>query len=50
MQKDIDDGTALGVEATPSWFVDYEDGQRQFAVGSGIQRLVGDPKFQSAIR
>ena len=50
MQKDIDDGTALGVEATPSWFVDYADGQRQFAVGSGIQRLVGDPKFQSAIR
>lgn len=50
MQKDIDDGTGLGVEATPSWFVDYPDGQRQFAVGSGIQRLVGDDKFQSAIR
>lgn len=50
MQKDIDDGTALGVEATPSWFVDYPDGQRQFAVGSGIQRLVGDRMFQSAIR
>ena len=50
MQKDIDDGTALGVEATPSWYVDYPGGQRQFAVGSGIQRLVGDAKFQSAIR
>jgi uncharacterized membrane protein/uncharacterized protein (DUF2249 family) len=50
MQKDIDDGTALGVEATPSWYVDYPDGQRQFAVGSGIQRLVGDPVFQDAIR
>jgi protein-disulfide isomerase len=50
MQKDIDDGTKLGVEATPSWFVDYPDGQRQFAVGSGIQRLVGDSMFQEAIK
>jgi protein-disulfide isomerase len=50
MQKDIDDATALGVEATPSWFVDYPDGKRQFAVGSGIQKLVGDDMFQEAIR
>ena len=50
MQKDIDEGTALGVEATPSWFVDYPDGKREFAVGSGIQPLVGNTLFQSAIR
>ena len=50
MQKDIDDATALLVEATPSWFVDYPNGQRQFAVGSGIQRLVADDMFQDAIR
>jgi protein-disulfide isomerase len=50
MQKDIDDAGKLLVEATPSWIVDYPDGKRQFAVGSGIQKLIGDPKFQEAIR
>jgi protein-disulfide isomerase len=50
LQKDIDEGSKLGVESTPSWFVDYPDGKRQFAVGSGIQRLVGDPLFQEAIK
>jgi protein-disulfide isomerase len=50
MQKDIDDAGKLRVEATPSWIVDYADGQRQFAVGSGIQKLIGDPKFQEAIK
>ena len=50
MQKDIDEGTALGVEATPTWFVDYPDGTREFAVGSGIQPLVRNTKFQTALR
>ncbi|MDQ2985117.1 MAG: thioredoxin domain-containing protein [Armatimonadota bacterium] len=50
LQKDIDDGTKLSVEATPSWIVDYSNGTREFSVGSGIQRLVANTPFQTAIR
>lgn len=50
LQKDIDDATALLVEATPSWIVDYPSGRRQFSVGSGIQRLVGSSTFQDELR
>jgi len=46
LQKDIDDGTKLHVESTPTWIVDYPDGSRQVTVASGIQGLVGAAQFK----
>lgn len=46
LQQDINDATALHVDATPTWVVDYPDGTRQFTIASGIQRLVADVHFK----
>lgn len=50
VHQDMDDGMKLGVNQTPWWFIEYPNGDLEYAMGDGIERRVESQKFQTAVR
>ncbi len=50
VQQDMADGWKLGVRQTPWWFIQYPNGELEYAIGDGIDARIESDKFQRALQ